>query len=95
MQYGDRVVIASAIGLTAAGKIQVAALLGTAPLLLLSTLNHAWIPSVLEKFKLSKTNGINFLNKSTNALALFIFNLALLIIFINPWLLKLFAPENY
>lgn len=95
MQYGDRVVIASAIGLTAAGKIQVAALLGTAPLLLLSTLNHAWIPSVLEKFKLSKSDGINFLNKSTKALALFIFNLALLIIFINPWLLNLFAPENY
>jgi O-antigen/teichoic acid export membrane protein len=49
MQYGDRIVIAAALGLTAAGQMQIATLLGTAPLLLLSTLNHAWIPAVLEK----------------------------------------------
>ena len=95
MQYGDRVVIAAALGLTAAGKIQVAALLGSAPLLLLSTLNHAWIPSVLEKINVSKPEGINFLNKSTKYLAIFIFALSLLIIFTNPWILKIFAPTEY
>ena len=95
MQYGDRVLIAAALGLTAAGKVQIAALIGSAPLLLLSTLNHAWIPEVLEKFSISKSEGLNFLNKSTKFLALFIFSLALLIILINPLLLSIFAPADY
>lgn len=95
MQYGDRIVIAGALGLTAAGRVQVAALLGTASLFLLSTLNHAWIPAVLEKFNQNKESGIKFLNKSTNLLALFIFNISLLIMFLNPWILKIFAPATF
>lgn len=95
MQYGDRIVIASALGLTAAGRVQVAALLGTASLLLLSTLNHAWIPAVLEKFNQNKEIGVEFLNKSTNLLSLFIFNISLLIMFLNPWILKVFAPATF
>ena len=95
MQYGDRIIIAAALGLAAAGKIQIAALLGTAPLLLLSTLNHAWIPVAIEKFGQSKVVGLNFLNKSTNLMALFIALIAMAIMFLNPFLLKLLAPESF
>jgi O-antigen/teichoic acid export membrane protein len=95
MQYGDRIVIAGALGLTAAGRVQVAALLGTASLLLLSTLNHAWIPAVLEKFNQNKKSGVEFLNKSTNLMSLLIFNISLFIMFLNPWILKIFAPATF
>jgi O-antigen/teichoic acid export membrane protein len=95
MQYGDRIIIAAALGLAAAGKIQIAALLGTAPLLLLSTLNNAWFPTVMDKFGQSKVAGLNFLNKSTSLMALFIALIAMAIMFLNPLLLKLLAPENF
>jgi O-antigen/teichoic acid export membrane protein len=95
MQYGDRIIIAAALGLAAAGKIQIAALLGTAPLLLLSTLNNAWFPTVMDKFGQSKVAGLNFLNKSTNLMALFIALIATAIMFLNPFLLKLLAPESF
>jgi O-antigen/teichoic acid export membrane protein len=95
MQYGDRIVIAAALGLTAAGQMQIAALLGTAPLLLLSTLNHAWIPTVLEKFRETKDIGVEFLNKSTKYMAAFIALVALVIMIFNSWVLKIFAPEDF
>jgi O-antigen/teichoic acid export membrane protein len=95
MQYGDRVIIASVLGLTAAGKIQIAALLGTAPLLLLSTLNHAWIPLVLEKFKVSKQLGIKFLNTSTTLMAIFISIISLIIMVLNSHILNIFAPTSF
>jgi O-antigen/teichoic acid export membrane protein len=95
MQYGDRIIIGAALGLTAAGQMQIAALLGTAPLLLLSTLNHAWIPAVLEKFRAAKNIGVEFLNKSTKYLAAFIAVVALLIMIFNSQVLKIFAPEDF
>lgn len=95
MQYGDRIVLAAALGLAAAGQVQVAALIGTAPVLLLSTLNHAWIPNILEKFSSSKETGISALNKSTRYLSFLIFIISLALLVLNPWILQIFAPADY
>lgn len=95
LQYGDRILVASIFGLTTAGVIQVAALIGTAPILLLSTLSNAWITPVLEKFNQHKLFGQSYLNKTTNYLALFILVFSILIMIGSQPLLNLFAPENY
>ncbi len=95
MQYGDRIVIGAALGLTAAGKIQIAALVGTAPLLLLSTINNAWVASVLEKFSHSEVTGEIFLNKTTKYLSFLIASIALITMVASNYILKIFAPSSY
>jgi O-antigen/teichoic acid export membrane protein len=95
MQYGDRVVIGAALGLAAAGKIQIAALIGTAPLLLLSTINNAWVASVLEKFSQSESIGEIFLNKTTKFLSFLISIIAVVTMIASDFILKIFAPTNY
>lgn len=95
MQYGDRIVIAAALGLTAAGQVQIASLLGTASILLLSTLNNAWMPVVLEKFSEARSTGEKFLNQSSIKLAGFISFISVTVMLLVDPLLKLFAPAAY
>jgi O-antigen/teichoic acid export membrane protein len=92
LQYVDRIIIAALFGLTIAGQIHVAALIGAIPYLLLSTLSNIWAPAVLEKYKIDYAVGTNFLNKTTKIAALGSGFIALLITFNSDLLLRLFSP---
>ncbi len=92
LQYVDRIIIAALFGLTIAGQIHVAALIGAIPYLLLSTLSNIWAPAVLEKYKINYAVGTNFLNKTTKIAALGSGFIALLITFNSDLLLRLFSP---
>jgi O-antigen/teichoic acid export membrane protein len=92
LQYVDRIIIAALFGLTVAGHIHVAALLGTIPYLVLSTLSNVWAPATLEKYKIDHITGTNFLNKTTKIAALGSGLLSLIIILTSETLLKLFSP---
>ncbi len=92
LQYVDRIIIAALFGLTIAGYIHVAALIGTIPYLILSTLSNVWAPAALEKYKIDDVTGTNFLNKTTKFAALGSGLLSLIIILTSETLLKLFSP---
>lgn len=92
LQYVDRIIIAALFGLTVAGHIHVAALIGTIPYLILSTLSNAWAPAALEQYKIDEKIGTRFLNKTTKIAALSSGLLSLIIIFTSDALLKLFSP---
>jgi O-antigen/teichoic acid export membrane protein len=92
LQYVDRIVIAALFGLTIAGQIHVAALIGAIPYLLLSTLSNIWAPAVLEKYKIGDAVGTSFLNKTTKIAALGSGFISLLITFNSDLLLRLFSP---
>jgi O-antigen/teichoic acid export membrane protein len=93
LQYVDRIIIAALFGLTVAGHIHVAALIGTIPYLILSTLSNVWAPAALEKYKIDEAIGTDFLNKTTKIAALGAGLISLIIFFTSDDLLKLFSPS--
>jgi O-antigen/teichoic acid export membrane protein len=92
LQYVDRIIIAALFGLTVAGNIHVAALIGTIPYLILSTLSNIWSPAALEKYKIDEKTGNNFLNKTTKFAAIGSGLISFIIILTSDSLLKIFSP---
>lgn len=95
VQYGDKVIVSILLGLTAAGQIQIASLIGSAPVLLLSSLNNAWITPVLEKFNSGLKTGETFLNRTTNLVSFFVSTISLIIAIFSIQIINLFAPPTY
>jgi O-antigen/teichoic acid export membrane protein len=87
----DKVIFGQEIGKSFSGFIQVIMLVATAPIMILSALNHAWLNQVLLQLKDNSTNAFLALNKTiVKLLALAV----LLIIFIVTFNLQIIQVLN-
>ena len=94
-QYGDKIASYLGIGAELVSQVVIISLFMTAPMLLLSTINNAWLPASLESFKKSSENGFSYLHKTSQNLTLFITLLCMILIILSKPLVSIFVPDNY
>ena len=94
-QYGDKIASYLGIGAELVSQVVIISLFMTAPMLLLSTINNAWLPASLESFKKSSENGFSFLYKTSQNLTLFITLVCVILIILSKPLVSIFVPDNY
>jgi O-antigen/teichoic acid export membrane protein len=94
-QYGDKIASYLGIGAELVSQVVIISLFMTAPMLLLSTINNAWLPVSLESFKKSSGNGFNYLYKTSQNLTLFISLVCVILIILSKPLVLIFVPDNY
>ena len=94
-QYGDKVAGYLGFGSELAAEITIISLFMTAPMLLLSSINNAWLPSVLERFKKNENQGYLFSNKVSKQLSILIFALSCAMIVSISKVINLFVPNSY
>jgi O-antigen/teichoic acid export membrane protein len=94
-QYGDKIASYLGIGAELVSQVVIISLFMTAPMLLLSTINNAWLPASLESFKKSSGNGFSYLHKTSQNLTLFITLVCVILIILSKTLVSIFVPDNY
>jgi O-antigen/teichoic acid export membrane protein len=94
-QYGDKIASYLGIGAELLSQVVIISLFMTAPMLLLSTINNAWLPASLESFKKSSGNGFSYLYKTSQNLTLFITLVCVILIILSKPLVSIFVPDNY
>ena len=94
-QYGDKIASYLGIGAELVSKVVIISLFMTAPMLLLSTINNAWLPASLESFKKSSENGFSYLYKTSQNLTLFISLVCVILMILSQPLVSIFVPDNY
>ena len=94
-QYGDKIASYLGIGAELVSQVVIISLFMTAPMLLLSTINNAWLPASLESFKKSSENGFSYLHKTSQNLTLFITLVCMILIILSKPLVSIFVPDNY
>jgi O-antigen/teichoic acid export membrane protein len=94
-QYGDKIASYLGIGAELVSQVVIISLFMTAPMLLLSTINNAWLPASLESFKKSSGNGFSYLHKTSQNLTLFITLVCVILIVLSKPLVSIFVPDNY
>ena len=94
-QYGDKLAGYFGLGSELAAEIAVLSLIMTLPMLLLSTINNAWLPSVLEQFHKNNESGFNYSNRISIRLSLLITLFSLAIITFSKLIVQTLAPTNY
>ena len=94
-QYGDKLSGYLGLGAEIVSQIVIMSIFMTAPMLLLSTLNNAWLPAVLEHFYKSQEDGFTFSNKVALKLNWLITLISLGIMFASNLLVKAFTPITY
>ena len=94
-QYGDKIASYLGIGAELVSEVVIISLFMTAPMLLLSTINNAWLPASLESFKKSSGNGFSYLYKTSQNLTLFITLVCVILIILSKPLVSIFVPDNY
>ena len=94
-QYGDKIAGYLGVDSNFSAEIAILSLILTAPMLLLNTLNNAWLPSTLEAFKKSQKNGYDYLNKTAHQIAIFISILIVIILVLIDPFLKLVVSNSY
>ena len=94
-QYGDKIASYLGIGAELVSQVVIISLFMTAPMLLLSTINNAWLPASLESFKKSSGNGFSYLHKTSQNLTLFITLVCMILIILSKPLVSIFVPDNY
>ncbi|KGA20882.1 hypothetical protein GM51_4760 [freshwater metagenome] len=94
-QYGDKIASYLGIGAELVSQVVIISLFMTAPMLLLSTINNAWLPSSLESFKKSSRNGFSYLHKTSQNLSLFITFTCVVLIILSKLFVPIFVPDNY
>jgi len=94
-QYGDKIASYLGIGADLVSQVVIISLFMTAPMLLLSTINNAWLPGSLESFKKSSGNGFSYLYKTSHNLTLFITLTCVILILLAKTLVPIFVPDNY
>ena len=92
----DKIIFARYLDLESSGYIQIMMLVGTAPIMILSALNHAWLNQVLQSLKSNRNKAYELINGTV--IKLFIICLILLIVIIifsntilqvlNPYILS-------
>ena len=94
-QYGDKVAGYLGVDSNFSAEIAILSLILTAPMLLLNTLNNAWLPSSLEAFKKSQKNGYLYSNKTAHQITILISILiGMILVLIDPFL-KLVVSNSY
>jgi O-antigen/teichoic acid export membrane protein len=89
----DKIIFGQEIGKSFSGFIQVIMLVATAPIMILSALNHAWLNQVLLQLKDNSTNAFLALNATiSKLLALSIF-LIIFIIALNSQIIQVLNPN--
>jgi O-antigen/teichoic acid export membrane protein len=94
-QYGDKLAGYLGLGSELVAEITITSLFMTAPMLLLSSINNAWLPSDLEHFHKSENSGYFFSNKVSNRLSILTLAVGIVLIVSISTLLKYFVPQNY
>ena len=89
----DKVIFGQEIGKSFSGFIQVIMLVATAPIMILSALNHAWLNQVLLQLKDNSTNAFLALNATiSKLLALSVF-LIIFIVALNSQIIQVLNPN--
>ena len=89
----DKVIFGQEIGKSFSGFIQVIMLVATAPIMILSALNHAWLNQVLLQLKDSSTNAFLALNKTIVKLLALAVLLIIFIITFNSQIIQVLNPN--
>jgi hypothetical protein len=89
----DKVIFGQEIGKSFSGFIQVMMLVATAPIMILSALNHAWLNEVLLKLKNNSTNAFSALNATISKLLGLSFFLIISIVTLNSQIIKFLNPN--
>ena len=94
-QYGDKLAGYLGIGSDLVAEIAITSLFMTAPMLLLSSINNAWLPSDLEHFRKNEKSGYLFSNKVSRQLSALTLVLGLVLILSVSIIINYIVPENY
>jgi O-antigen/teichoic acid export membrane protein len=89
----DKVIFGNQLDKTFSGYLQVIMLVGTAPILILSALNHAWLNQILLQLKNNSTKAFEDLNKTIFRLLILVFILVGLISLLNPQIIGVLNPN--
>ena len=89
----DKVIFGQEIGKSFSGFIQVIMLVATAPIMILSALNHAWLNQVLLQLKDNSTNAFSTLNATITKLFGLSFALIIFIIVLNSQIIQVLNPN--
>jgi O-antigen/teichoic acid export membrane protein len=89
----DKVIFGNQLDKTFSGYLQVIMLVGTAPILILSALNHAWLNQILLQLKSNSTKAFEDLNKTIFRLLILVFILVGLIGLLNPQIIGILNPN--
>jgi len=94
-QYGDKIASFLGLGSEFVAQVVVISLFMTAPMLLLSTINNAWLPTTIELFKKSSVNAFDYLHKSSKSLSIFITIISIGIVIFSKFIVSMFVPNTY
>ena len=94
-QYGDKIASFLGLGSEFVAQVVVISLFMTAPMLLLSTINNAWLPTTIELFKKSSMNAFDYLHKSSKSLSIFITIISIGIVIFSKFIVSMFVPNTY
>ena len=89
----DKVIFGQEIDKTSAGFIQIIMLVATAPIMILSALNHAWLNQVLLQLKDNSSLAFSTLNTTVTKLLGLSVCLILFIVFFNSWIINILNPN--
>jgi O-antigen/teichoic acid export membrane protein len=89
----DKVIFGNQLDKTFSGYLQVIMLVGTAPILILSALNHAWLNQILLQLKSNSSKAFEDLNKTISRLLILVFILVGLIGLLNPQIIGILNPN--
>jgi O-antigen/teichoic acid export membrane protein len=94
-QYGDKLAGYLGIGSDLVAEIAITSLFMTAPMLLLSSINNAWLPSDLEHLSKNETSGYFLSNKVSRQLSALTLVIAIILIVSVSALINYIVPDNY
>jgi len=89
----DKVIFGQEIGKSYSGFIQVIMLVATAPIMILSALNHAWLNQILLQLKDNSTNAFSALNATITKLSGLTFALIIFIVVLNSQIIQVLNPN--
>ena len=88
----DKIIFGRYLDLESSGYIQIMMLVGTAPIMILSALNHAWLNQVLQSLKSNKNKAYKTINETVIRLFIICFILLLVITIFLDIILEILNP---
>ena len=88
----DKIIFGKNLDIESAGYIQILMLVGTAPIMVLSALNHAWLNQVLQSLKSNKNKAYKSINEIVSKLFIICFILLFVIIIFLNIILEILNP---
>jgi O-antigen/teichoic acid export membrane protein len=88
----DKIIFGRYLDIESAGYIQILMLVGTAPIMILSALNHAWLNQVLQSLKSNKNKAYKSMNETVSKLFIICFMLLFVIIIFLNIILEILNP---